>query len=63
MRKPNISIYELTLKKLKVEPGETIFIDNQSWNIFPAHNLGMNTILYHDNKKTKEQLEEFGIKV
>jgi putative hydrolase of the HAD superfamily len=63
MRKPNISIYELTLKKLKVEPGETIFIDNQAWNIFPAHNLGMNTILYHDNKKTKEQLEEFGIKV
>jgi epoxide hydrolase-like predicted phosphatase len=63
MRKPGIPIYELTLKKLKVKPEETIFIDNQAWNIFPAHKLGMNTILYHNNKKTKEQLEEFGIRL
>ncbi len=63
IRKPNIPIYEMILKKLKVKPEETVFIDNQAWNIFPAHNLGMNTILYHDNKKTKEQLKEFGLKV
>ena len=63
LRKPNIPIYQMVLDKLKLKPEETIFIDNQYWNIIPAHDLGMNTILYHDNKKTKEQLREFGIKV
>jgi putative hydrolase of the HAD superfamily len=63
IRKPNIPIYQMTLDKLGLKPEEVIFIDNQAWNIIPAHKLGMNTILYHDNKKTKEQLKEFGINV
>ena len=63
MRKPNREIYNLILSKLKLKPQETIFIDNQSWNIIPAHKLGMNTILFVDNENTKIQLKKFGIKI
>ncbi len=63
VRKPNTPIYQLALDKLKLKPEQTIFIDNQVWNIIPAHKLGMNTILYHNNKKTKEQLREFGVEI
>lgn len=63
MRKPNIEIYKIILDKLKVKPHEVLFIDNQEWNIIPAHKLGMNTILFADNKKVKEQLKHFGIYV
>jgi len=51
MRKPNPKIYKLTLKKLKLKPSETIFIDNQKWNTEPARKLGLNTILFKDNKQ------------
>jgi len=61
MRKPNPKIYKLVLNKLEVKPSEAIFIDNQPWNLIPAHKLGLNTILFVNNKKTKKQLKEFGI--
>lgn len=63
LRKPNPEIYKLLLKKLGVKTKEAIFIDNQPWNIIPAHKLGLKTILFIDNKKTKEQLGKFGIKL
>ncbi len=51
MRKPNPKIYKLILKKLKVKPGESLFIDNQNWNIIPAKKLKMKTILFKSNKQ------------
>lgn len=51
IRKPNPKIYKLILNKLKLKPAETIFIDNQIWNIKPAKKLGMKTILFQNNKK------------
>lgn len=63
IRKPNLEIYKMILKKLKIKSEESLFIDNQSWNIIPAHKMGMNTILFTDNKKLKEQLKHFDIKI
>lgn len=51
IRKPAPEIYKMTLKKLKLKPKETIFIDNQKWNILPAKKLGMKTILFKNNKQ------------
>lgn len=51
MRKPNLKIYSLILEKLKLMPSECLFIDNQEWNIRPAKKLGMNTILFKNNKQ------------
>ena len=58
MRKPDSRIYKLTLRKLKLKPEQTIFIDNQEWNIKPAKKLGMKTILYKNNKQTFEELSK-----
>ncbi len=51
IRKPNLKIYKLVFKKLKLKPSQTIFIDNQEWNLKPAKKLGMKTILFKDNKQ------------
>lgn len=56
MRKPNPKIYKLILKKLKLKPSETIFIDNQKWNIEVAKKLGMKTILFKNNKQTSKEM-------
>ena len=62
IRKPNPKIYKLVLKKLKLKPKQTLFIDNQDWNIKPAQKLGMKTVLFRNNKQLFKQLEKFGIK-
>ena len=51
MRKPNPKIYKLVLKKLKLKHSQTIFIDNQTWNLNPAKKIGMKTILFKNNKQ------------
>ncbi len=61
MRKPNPKIYKLALKKLKLQPGEVVFIDNRIWNLPAANKLGIKTVLFSKNKLLKKQLREFGI--
>ena len=63
IRKPHKEIYNLILSRLNVLPRETIFIDNQSWNLIPAYNLGIKTILFANNEKTKKELNKFGVRV
>jgi putative hydrolase of the HAD superfamily len=61
VRKPNPKIYILILKQLKLKPQQTVFIDNQSWNLVPAKKLGMHTILFKTNKQLFKQLEKIGV--
>lgn len=63
IRKPNPEIFHLILDKLKLKAQETIFIDNQTWNLIPASKMGMKTILFTENKKIKQDLAKFGVKV
>ena len=51
LRKPNPKIYKLTLKKLGLKPAQTLFIDNQQWNLQPAKKLGMKTILFRNTSQ------------
>ena len=61
MRKPNLKIYKLLLKKLKLPASKTVFIDNQKWNITPAKKLGMKTILFESNEQCFEELKKLGV--
>lgn len=54
MRKPNPKIYKLALKKTCSKPEETLFIDNQEWNLPPAKKLGMNVIHFENNEQLFE---------
>ena len=51
MRKPELSIYKLALKKLKVKPEDCIFIDDQNENLKLAKKLGMKVILAKNPKQ------------
>jgi len=51
MRKPNKKIYKMVLNKMRLKPSQTIFIDNQTWNILPAKFLGIKTILFKNNEQ------------
>lgn len=53
-RKPNLAIYKLCIERIKENPSEILFIDNREWNLIPAEELGMRTILFKDNKKLKK---------
>jgi len=63
LRKPDLPIYKLTLKKLGLKPQECVFIDNQTWNLTPAKKLGMEAILFKTNKQVFKQLFKIGVKV
>jgi epoxide hydrolase-like predicted phosphatase len=63
MRKPNPKFYKFALKKTHLKPHETIFIDNQIWNIKPAKKLGIKTILFKNNRQVIKDLKKLGVKI
>ncbi len=63
IRKPQIKIYKETLRKLKLKSRECIFIDNVKWNLTPAKKLGINTILFKNNKQLVRDLRKFEVKI
>ncbi len=54
IRKPNPKIYFLVLRELNNKPSECLFIDNQKWNVDAARKLGIESILFKDNKQLFE---------
>jgi epoxide hydrolase-like predicted phosphatase len=58
VRKPDKEIYKLTLKKLKIQAKETLFIDNRDWNLIPGKKLGMKTVLFKNNKQAIKEIEK-----
>jgi putative hydrolase of the HAD superfamily len=54
--KPDIQIYRILLKKLKLPPKEIIFIDDTKECLPPAKKLGIKTILFKNNKRLKREL-------
>lgn len=59
MRKPNKDIFLYTLKKINKKPKETIFIDDNFYNIKAAEKLGMNAILFNNIKELKKDLRKY----
>ena len=54
MVKPDVKPFELTLERLGVQPGETVFIDDTMENVEAAQQLGLHGIVF----TTAEALEE-----
>ncbi|XP_078410497.1 acyl-CoA dehydrogenase family member 10-like isoform X2 [Cetorhinus maximus] len=55
--KPNPGIYKLCLERLKVNPEESIFLDDSGQNLKPAAHLGMRTIKVGDIDTAIQELE------
>ncbi|MBD3354619.1 HAD-IA family hydrolase [Candidatus Woesearchaeota archaeon] len=63
LAKPDIKIFELIVKKMKLKPEECIYIDDQEKNMHPSSKMGMYSILYTDFNQLKKELKNIGIKV
>jgi HAD superfamily hydrolase (TIGR01509 family) len=61
MQKPSKAIFNYTLKKLKVKPGEALFIDDKEANLRVARELGINCIQFNNNAQLKNELAPFGL--
>jgi putative hydrolase of the HAD superfamily len=55
--KPDPRIYQLTLKRLDLEPYETIFVDNKTQNVEAAQRLGIFAILFRDTDQSISDIQ------
>ena len=61
--KPEERIYNLTLKKLDVQPNESIFIDDKLDYIEGAKKVGMNGIVFKTPEQLVKELVSFSIDI
>lgn len=62
-RKYDKKAFKIVLKKLKLEPAEIVFIDDNPANIKNARSLGMNTIQFKNNNQLFKNLKKLDIKI
>lgn len=62
MRKPTPEIFVIGAERIGVPPTECVFVDDLHFNLPPAEELGMRTVLHRDAAETVPRLEElFGV--
>jgi epoxide hydrolase-like predicted phosphatase len=58
MRKPEPAMYRLGAERIGLEPAQCVFVDDLPFNLKPARELGMATVLHRDAKQTIPELED-----
>jgi epoxide hydrolase-like predicted phosphatase len=58
MRKPTPEIYTLGTQRIGVDPERCVFVDDLRFNLPPAADLGMATVLHKDTEQTIAELEQ-----
>jgi putative hydrolase of the HAD superfamily len=58
MRKPDPRIYPIAAERMGLAPDEIVFVDDLGFNLKPAKQLGMTTILHEETAKTIAALED-----
>lgn len=62
MRKPTPEIFVIGAERIGVPPEACVFVDDLHFNLPPAEELGMTTVLHRDAAETIPRLEElFGV--
>jgi 2-haloacid dehalogenase len=62
MIKPHKEIYLYTLEKYRINPGNSVFIDDNPANIKTANDLGINGILYKSPWQLEKALSDLNVK-
>jgi putative hydrolase of the HAD superfamily len=62
-RKPEKEMFDITIKKTGLSPNEIVFIDDREENIEAAKKVGMNGIVFRNNKQVMEDLKNLGVEV
>jgi len=63
MKKPELRIYKLTLKMMKLAAKNCVFIDDREEDLIPAEKLGINNILFKFVKQLKKQIIRCGVNI
>ena len=61
MRKPELQIYRLMLKKLKLKPSEAIFIDDLYRNVRASEKIGLDAIRCKNPEQVVRDLKKRGV--
>ena len=61
--KPEEEIYKLILERYKLNPNESIFVDDMEANVEGANKVGIKTILFKGPKELKEELNNLKVKI
>jgi len=61
MKKPEVGIYKLALKKLRVKGSESIFIDDKKKNLVTAKKVGMKTIHFRSPSQLEIELKKLRV--
>jgi len=61
-RKPETRIYKRVLRKIRLRPEQTVFIDDMKSFIEGAKRAGMNTVRFRSLKQLIRDLKQFGIR-
>lgn len=61
--KPEEDIYKLILERYKLNPNESIFVDDMEANVEGANKVGIKTILFKGPKELKEELNNLKVKI
>jgi putative hydrolase of the HAD superfamily len=61
LAKPYEGIYLLAVKRLRVKPEESVFIDNQEKNLESASAIGMNVIHFKSARQLERELKKLGV--
>jgi len=62
-RKPERKIYELTIERLRSQPGQSVFIDDKPEYINGAKEVGIVTILFQSVEQVKDELSRLGVEI
>ena len=57
IRKPSREIYAMGAESVGLAPADCVFVDDLGFNLKPAKELGMATVLHSDAPQTIVQLE------
>lgn len=58
LAKPDPAAYELTTRRLGVEPGEVLFLDDVEANVDAARAFGWHAVLHVDTATSIREMEE-----
>ncbi len=58
MRKPTPEIYELGARAIELKPSRCVFVDDLTFNLAPAQELGMATVHHVASEQTIDELQQ-----
>ncbi len=59
--KPDPDFYRYILKKERITPENTVFVDDSEENILSAQKIGINSILFTDSDSLKQQIKTLSL--